>query len=253
MYRGGVTPSTASARQAAFIGWIGELLTPGVVLAQALAGHPNVAVIFRYNSRHSHVAFTRGSAPAGAQSTHDRPQSRTGSRLGRSHEGWTVQSFGAASRRRVRQLELAHAADRRDPSERGARAAGVGARNRTHAGTVARAREDRASSPTRPPRHADRAAEPRAGARPRRADARAGGPPAGHGGGRAVRRHRRLQARQRHPWARGRRPAAEGRRRTAAGRGERAGHRRSSQRRRVRGAGRVDAPTRRRSMCSPTA
>ena len=94
VYRGGVVPPTASARQAAFTGWIGETLTPGVVLQQALAGHSNVAVIFRYNSSSSHVAFTRGSAPAGAQSTTIALQVGREAGLAGSHEGWTVQSFG---------------------------------------------------------------------------------------------------------------------------------------------------------------
>jgi len=95
VYRGGVAPSTASARQEAFIGWIGETLTPGVVLAQALAGHANVAVIFRYNSGSSHVAFARGRAPAGAQSTTIDLKVGHEAGLAGSHEGWSVQSFGA--------------------------------------------------------------------------------------------------------------------------------------------------------------
>ena len=94
VYRGGVLPSTAPARQRAFVGWIGELIVPNVVLKQALEGHPNVAVVFRYDSRFSHVAFSSGSAPAGAQST------KIGLTVGReaglssSHEGWTVQTLG---------------------------------------------------------------------------------------------------------------------------------------------------------------
>jgi len=94
VYRGGVVPSTASARQEAFTGWIGETLTPGVVLERALAGHPNVAVIFRYNSASSHVSFTRGSAPAGAQSTTIDLKVGREAGLAGPHEGWTVQSFG---------------------------------------------------------------------------------------------------------------------------------------------------------------
>ena len=69
VYRGGVVPSTVAARRRAFVGWLGELLVPNVVLHRALEGHPNLAVSFRYDSRFSHVAFTRGTAPAGAQST----------------------------------------------------------------------------------------------------------------------------------------------------------------------------------------
>ncbi len=83
VYRGGVTPSTVSARRQAFVGWLGELLVPNVVLKRALEGHPNVAVTFRYHSGPSNVSFTSGAAPAGAQSTKINLR-----------QGWTVQSFG---------------------------------------------------------------------------------------------------------------------------------------------------------------
>ncbi len=86
VYRGGVTPTTVAARRRLFVGWLGELIEPGVVLARALEGHPNVAVRFRYESGHSHVVFTSGTAPAGAQST----QIALGN-------GWTVQTFSAAA------------------------------------------------------------------------------------------------------------------------------------------------------------
>jgi diguanylate cyclase (GGDEF)-like protein len=94
VYRGGLVPATATGRKRAFIGWIGESLTPDVVLAQALEGHPNVAVIFRYDSPFSHVAFTHGTAPPGAQRTTIDLEVGREAGLG-SHEGWTVQSFGA--------------------------------------------------------------------------------------------------------------------------------------------------------------
>ena len=94
VYRGGVVPAIATSRQRAFIGWIGESLTPNVVLERALEGHPNVAVILRYDSRFSHVAFARGSAPTDAQRT--TITLNVGREAGLSaHEGWTVQSFGA--------------------------------------------------------------------------------------------------------------------------------------------------------------
>ena len=84
VYRGGASPSTVAARKRAFVGWLGELLVPDVVLQRALEGHPKMAVTFRYRSGASHVAFTSGSAPAGAQST-----------IITLPEGWTVQSFAA--------------------------------------------------------------------------------------------------------------------------------------------------------------
>jgi diguanylate cyclase (GGDEF)-like protein len=84
VYRG-VTPATVAARRKAFVGWLGELLVPQVVLERALQGHPNTAVIFRYGNGSSDVVFTSGSAPRNAQrSTVDL------------RNGWTVESLGAA-------------------------------------------------------------------------------------------------------------------------------------------------------------
>jgi diguanylate cyclase (GGDEF)-like protein len=83
VYRGGRLPSTVAARRRAFVGWLGELLLPNVVLETALEGHSGLAVSFRYGSGGSQVAFTSGRAPAHAQST-----------VIDLHNGWTVQSFG---------------------------------------------------------------------------------------------------------------------------------------------------------------
>ncbi len=104
VYRGGRVPATAAARRRAFVGWLGELLVPGVVLSRALEGHPNLAVRFRYSSGHSHVGI-HAAAPS--------PPTRSEREIGL-HNGWTVQSFAPApSRQRVRKLARAHAADRR--------------------------------------------------------------------------------------------------------------------------------------------
>ncbi len=83
IYRGGRLPSTVAARRRAFVGWLGELLLPNVVLKTALEGHSDLAVSFRYGSGGSRVAFTSGHVPAHAQST-----------VVDLHNGWTVQSFG---------------------------------------------------------------------------------------------------------------------------------------------------------------
>ena len=85
VYRGGKTPTTATARERAFVGWIGELLVPDVVLRRALEGHPHVAVKFQFNSHVAHVAFTSGVAPGHPQSAEVDLAN-----------GWTVQTFGAA-------------------------------------------------------------------------------------------------------------------------------------------------------------
>ncbi len=84
VYRGGSTPMTVAARQRTFVGWVGELIVPGVLLTRAREGHPNLAVEFSYAEGDSHATFASGRVPAGAQSTKIR--------LG---NGWTMQSFGA--------------------------------------------------------------------------------------------------------------------------------------------------------------
>jgi diguanylate cyclase (GGDEF)-like protein len=84
VYTGGLTPTTPAARRRAFIGWIGELVAPSVVLGRALAGHPGIAVRFRYSSPGTHVAFASGTPPRGAESS-----------LVALGNDWSVQSFGA--------------------------------------------------------------------------------------------------------------------------------------------------------------
>jgi diguanylate cyclase (GGDEF)-like protein len=94
VYRAGVTPATVAARQRAFVGWLGELLLPNVVLDRALAGHPNLAVDLRYDSRYSHVAFARGVRPRHPQHTAIDLQVGRAAGLG-SGEGWKVETFAA--------------------------------------------------------------------------------------------------------------------------------------------------------------
>jgi diguanylate cyclase (GGDEF)-like protein len=93
VYRGRGVPNTTAGRRKAFVGWLGELLTPGVVLSKALQGHQGLPVSLRYGSRFSHVAFTRGRPVAGAQrATIDLLIGREA--LGAGQEGWTVRTFG---------------------------------------------------------------------------------------------------------------------------------------------------------------
>jgi diguanylate cyclase (GGDEF)-like protein len=82
IYSGGVVPSTVKARQAAFIGWTGTAILPGVILATALEGHPSTAVAFSYGAGSSKITFRAGSAPAGSTSTSVNLRS-----------GWHVQTF----------------------------------------------------------------------------------------------------------------------------------------------------------------
>ena len=85
VYRGGLAPATTAKRRAAFLGWVGVAVEPGVVLGKALAGHPGTAVSFGYHSGSTSVPFHRGSAPRGAESaTFDL------------HNGWTVSVLGVA-------------------------------------------------------------------------------------------------------------------------------------------------------------
>jgi diguanylate cyclase (GGDEF)-like protein len=85
VYKGGVRPSTLAGRRAAFVGWLHEVLAPGVVLQQALRGHPSSAVRARYRIGSSSVVFTSGTPQSGAQSI-----------ATNLHNGWTLRSFGPA-------------------------------------------------------------------------------------------------------------------------------------------------------------
>ena len=76
VYRGGTVPATAAGRRQAFVGWLGELLLPDVVLARALEGRPDVAIDFRYHSGTSNVAFSLGQGPVGRAGLHHQPPQR---------------------------------------------------------------------------------------------------------------------------------------------------------------------------------
>jgi diguanylate cyclase (GGDEF)-like protein len=81
VYRGGVVPRTAAARRREFIGWLGELLEPGILLQTALSGHPNTAVALRYDSGASDIVF------------HSGPERRRGLVTTINlHNGWTVRT-----------------------------------------------------------------------------------------------------------------------------------------------------------------
>ena len=86
VYRGNVTPHTVAGRRAASVGWLREVLAPGVVLAQALQGHPDDAARLSYRSSSASAVFASGAPQPGAQST-----------TIDLHRGWTVQSFAAVA------------------------------------------------------------------------------------------------------------------------------------------------------------
>ena len=86
VYRGYVTPRSVMGREAASVGWLREVLTPGVVLHQALAGQPGYALRLRHRAGSSSVAFAAGAPQTDAQSA-----------ATSFHNGWTVRTFGPAA------------------------------------------------------------------------------------------------------------------------------------------------------------
>jgi diguanylate cyclase (GGDEF)-like protein len=92
-YRGGVVPSTVSARRAAFAGWMGMSLNPSVVLDTALQGHPGTAVAFRFHSAPAGGAFASSNAVFRAGKVPNDAWSVTMNL----HNGWTVQTFAVAA------------------------------------------------------------------------------------------------------------------------------------------------------------
>jgi PAS domain S-box-containing protein len=86
IYRAGVEPATVAARRKVFLGWVGHVLAPNVVLSRALEGHPGTALALRYRRGASHVVFRAGKAPRDAQSvTIDL------------RNGWTVQTSASVA------------------------------------------------------------------------------------------------------------------------------------------------------------
>jgi diguanylate cyclase (GGDEF)-like protein len=86
VYGAGAVPKTEAARRARFVGWLGELLVPNVVIARALQGHSNTSVrfVYRASPAATPVVFHKGEVPA-------TPESATFNL----HNGWTVQTFTA--------------------------------------------------------------------------------------------------------------------------------------------------------------
>jgi diguanylate cyclase (GGDEF)-like protein len=84
VYSGGSIPGTVAERHKTFLGWLGVLLAPELVIGRARAGHENLAVVFRYDQGSSHVAFTSGTPARRAESTSVDL-----------HNGWVVESLVA--------------------------------------------------------------------------------------------------------------------------------------------------------------
>jgi diguanylate cyclase (GGDEF)-like protein len=85
VYRGGLVPATEAARKRTFIGWLGELLEPSVLLQTAQAGHSHTAVTFTYAASGLHIVFHIGHQASNAMV-----------RTIALHNGWTVRSAAPA-------------------------------------------------------------------------------------------------------------------------------------------------------------
>jgi len=82
VYRGNVPPRSAFGRTAASVGWLREVLVPGVVLTQVLHAHPGIAARLSYKTSSGNLAFTSAGPQQGAHSS-----------TANLHNGWTVTSF----------------------------------------------------------------------------------------------------------------------------------------------------------------
>lgn len=82
-YRRGSVPATVEERRAAFLGWFGMTMVPSVLLDRALQAHPEMSVVFRYQSDSSQAEFSAGTPAPGAQTA-----------MTNLHNGWTVQTYG---------------------------------------------------------------------------------------------------------------------------------------------------------------
>jgi diguanylate cyclase (GGDEF)-like protein len=86
VYVGGITPSTLTRRRQEFVGWVGMVAEPEVLLQQALNGRENTAVTFTYRNGASTASFRSGVAPAGARTVTSSLEN-----------GWTVQTAAAVT------------------------------------------------------------------------------------------------------------------------------------------------------------
>jgi diguanylate cyclase (GGDEF)-like protein len=88
VYSTGVPPGTVAARRRAFLGWLGELLVPDVVISRASEGHPNIALKLSFSLPTAHVGFSHGRVPQHAMTdtlvVHSVPAA---------HARWVLQTF----------------------------------------------------------------------------------------------------------------------------------------------------------------
>ncbi len=58
VYRSGATLTSVTARQRAFVGWLGETILPNLVMADALRGHPGTALTVSYKAAGYQAAYS---------------------------------------------------------------------------------------------------------------------------------------------------------------------------------------------------
>ena len=92
MYSGGATPPTVKGREAAFVGWVGMTIVPGVILATAIGGYAHTEVALRFSTGAGAVVFTSGRGPAGEQAT-----------TVNLHNGWTVETLATPTSTSLKQ------------------------------------------------------------------------------------------------------------------------------------------------------
>ena len=82
-YAGGTRPTSAAERREKFLGWVGTLVQPSVVLDQALRDQTDTTISLAYDDGSSVTLFSSGQSPAGGQ--------KSTAQLG---DGWSVTTTG---------------------------------------------------------------------------------------------------------------------------------------------------------------
>jgi hypothetical protein len=86
VYSGGTTPTSIAARRSAFIGWVGLIINPTVMLDRSLQAHPDLEVALRYHQGGSDVTFTAGDSSSSSH-MHSEPLAY----------GWSVTTWGTVT------------------------------------------------------------------------------------------------------------------------------------------------------------
>jgi diguanylate cyclase (GGDEF)-like protein len=86
IYRGGGVPTTVAQRDQNFLEFVGLILEPKTMLANARIDHPGTAVAFRYGGPKSTNVFRSGVVPVGAQMNSINL-----------HDGWTLETYGISA------------------------------------------------------------------------------------------------------------------------------------------------------------